>query len=342
MQLFQNSYSLYNIIIGPYNFISQIIQQFLYLFIKTEEPQLKLKDEIKTIDPINEYINKKKDWFIKKYEPKLNEKLNENIDDFFYNKNDLFKVLKNENNLIEKIWKTHILYEPTPRGNVIMYYDVYKYGFTYYSDQTIPYCILNAVAMKYCILFCCRDFFMDEVTTVEAENIYFPKIKEKLECDGELEPETQDQNLVDKNLEKQKYNFISPLIKIYFEEEKKEEPTEKKKIDTKELMKNAPLAKLKNYKMNTVKNSKNNTTIFAPPVLLKNKFIYLGKTMNYSILQKQIKPQNQNLGLSKKSEFNSLFSETTTSTEVFEHHTNKKNPKINKLSWKDYKNNTTQ
>ena len=57
MQLFQNSYSLYNIIIGPYNFISQIIQQFLYLFIKTEEPQLKLKDEIKTIDPINEYIN---------------------------------------------------------------------------------------------------------------------------------------------------------------------------------------------------------------------------------------------------------------------------------------------
>ena len=337
MQLFQNSYSLYNIIIGPYNFISQIIKQFLYLFIKTEEPQLKLKDEIKTIDPINEYINKKKDWFIKKYEPKLNEKLNENIDDFFYNKNDLFKVLKNENNLIEKIWKTHILYEPTPRGNVIMYYDVYKYGFTYYSDQTIPYCILNAVAMKYCILFCCRDFFMDEVTTVEAENIYFPKIKEKLECDGELEPETQDQNLVDKNLEKQKYNFISPLIKIYFEEEKKEEPTEKKQIDAKELMKNAPLAKLKNYKMNTVKNSKNNTTIFAPPVLLKNKFIYLGKTMNYSILQKQIKPQNQNLGLSKKSEFNSLFSETTTSTEVFEQHT-----KINKLSWKDYKNNMTQ
>ena len=101
-------------------------------------------------------------------------------------------------------------------------------------------------------------------------------------------------------------------------------------------MKNAPLAKLKNYKMNTVKNSKNNTTIFAPPVLLKNKFIYLGKTMNYSILQKQIKPQNQNLGLSKKSEFNSLFSETTTSTEHI------KNPKINKLSWKDYKNNTTQ
>ena len=330
--MFQNSY----------NFISQIIQQiylqFLHLFIKTEEPQLKIKAEIEIIDPISEYINKKKVWFIKKYELKLNEKLNENIDDFFYNKNDLFKVLKNENNLIEKIWKTHILYEPTPRGNVIMYYDVYKYGFTYYSDQTIPYSILNAVAMKYCILFCCRDFFMDEVTTVEAENIYFPKIKEIVEGDGELE--IKNQEIVDKNLEKQQYNFVSPLIKIYFEEEKKEEPTEKKKIDAKELMKNAPLAKLKNYKMTTVKNSKTNTTISAPQVLLKNKFIYLGKTMNYSILQKQIKPQN--IGLSQKSEFNSLFSETTTSTntKTLELHT--KNPKINKLSWKDYKTNITQ
>ena len=64
--------------------------------------------------------------------------------------------------------------------------------------------------------------------------------------------------------------------------------------------------------------------------------------MNYSILQKQVKPQNKNLGLSHKSEFNRLFSETTTSTELFEQHTNNKNPKINKLSWKDYKTNITQ
>ena len=50
-------------------------------------------------------------------------------------------------------------------------------------------------------------------------------------------------------------------------------------------MKNAPLAKLKNYKMNTVKNPKNNTTSFAPKMLFKNKFIYLGKTMNYSVVK---------------------------------------------------------
>jgi hypothetical protein len=317
--MFQNLNNLYNIISHFFQIIQLFYLNFLKLFIKIEKQPLKIKVEI---DPISEYINTKKKWFIKKYEPKLNEKLNENIDEFFYNKNNLFKMLKNETNLIEKIWKTRILYENTPRGNVIMYYDVYKFGFTYYSDQTIPYCILNAVAMKYSIIFCCRHFFMDEVTTIEAKNAFFPK----------LENNEQQEN---QDLEKQQYNFVSPLIKIYFEEEKKEEPTEKTKIDAKELIKNAPLAKLKNYKMTTVKNS-DNTTVAALPVLLKNKFIYLGKTMNYFILQKQIKPQN--IGLSKTSEFNSLFSETTISTEPY---INKENPKIKKLSWKDYKTNIT-
>ena len=325
--MFQNSYNIYNIISHFFQIIQQFYLNFLKLFIKLEEMPLDLYALKVEIDPISEYINTKKKWFITKYELKLNEKLNENIDEFFYNKNDLFKMLKNETNLIEKIWKTRILYENTPRGNVIMYYDVYKFGFTYYSDQTIPYCILNAVAMKYCIIFCCRHFFMDEVTTVEAKNVFFPKL--------ESNKEQEKEELEKEELEKEQYNFISPLIKIYFEEEKKEEPTEKKKIDAKELMKNAPLAKLKNYKMTTIKNSEN-VTISAPPILLKNKFIYLGKTMNYSILQKQIKPQN--IGLSKTSEFNSLFSETTISTEPY---INKENPKIKKLSWKDYKTNMT-
>lgn len=322
----QTSYS-------PYSFIRQLFEtiqlfyfRFLHLFIKLEEVPPKITVEI---DPIAEYITKKKDWFIQKYKPTFNEKLNENIDDFFYNKTDLFKILKDETNLIEKIWKTHILYEPTPRGNVIMFYDVYKYGFTYYSDQTIPYSILNAVAMKYCIIFCCRDFFMDEETTLEAENFYFPK-------------ENLDSNL--DVYKKNDYHFLSPLIKIYFEEEKKEEPTEKKKIDAKELIKNAPMAKLKNYKMTTVKNA-NNTTSSAPQVLFKNKFIYLGKTMNYSILQKQKQVKTQ-IKSCKSNEFDNLFSETTTDTSSSNYINNYINSnsdtKINKLSWKDYKNNLCQ
>jgi len=44
-----------------------------------------------------------------------------------------------------------------------MYYDVYKGGFAYYADQNcIPYSILNAMAMKYVVVYFCRDFFVDD------------------------------------------------------------------------------------------------------------------------------------------------------------------------------------
>jgi hypothetical protein len=44
-----------------------------------------------------------------------------------------------------------------------MYYDVYKRAFAYYCDQsTMPYDIMNAVAMRYVIAFFCRDLFVDE------------------------------------------------------------------------------------------------------------------------------------------------------------------------------------
>ena len=55
---------------------------------------------------------------------------------------------------IESQWKTRILFDTTPVGNVLMYYDIYKHGFAYASDQTVPYPVLCACAMKYCKLFC--------------------------------------------------------------------------------------------------------------------------------------------------------------------------------------------
>jgi hypothetical protein len=71
--------------------------------------------------------------------------------------------MKNPDNPYEKQWKTKILFENTPRGNVIFTYDVYKMGFCYFSDQqAITYDILNAIAMKYVITFRCLDFFIDE------------------------------------------------------------------------------------------------------------------------------------------------------------------------------------
>ena len=85
------------------------------------------------------------------------------IESFFYNKHIYNETLKEPQNNFEKQWKTRILFENTPRGNVIMFYDIYKMGFYYFSDQqAITYDILNAIAMKYVVLFRCIDFFIDE------------------------------------------------------------------------------------------------------------------------------------------------------------------------------------
>ena len=89
--------------------------------------------------------------------------LNSNIDSVFYVKQDYLEAIKDENNELEQKWKQRILMEFVPgRGNVIMYYNPYKGGFAYYSDQTMPYAYLNAIAMKYAIMYRCRDFFLYE------------------------------------------------------------------------------------------------------------------------------------------------------------------------------------
>lgn len=102
------------------------------------------------------------------------------IDTFFYDKKQYTNIMKDLYNPYEKQWTTKILFEYTPRGNIIMMYDVYKMGFSYYSDQqNIPYDILNAAAMKYVIQFKCLDFFIDEkyhkspfLELYEKENVH--------------------------------------------------------------------------------------------------------------------------------------------------------------------------
>lgn len=109
------------------------------------------------------YENKHKTEFIKYYDNELNTTKNENISPLFYDNLKLKESMKIENNDIEKQWKTRVLIEYTPRGNIIMFYDAYKCGFSYYSDNSvIPLKILNCVAMKYAMRYRCLDFFVDE------------------------------------------------------------------------------------------------------------------------------------------------------------------------------------
>jgi hypothetical protein len=66
--------------------------------------------------------------------------------------------------------KQNVLFETTPFGNVIMYYDTDKDSFIYYSDKTLSYPIINAVGKKYVLTFHCESLYndVDSPTTIPA------------------------------------------------------------------------------------------------------------------------------------------------------------------------------
>jgi len=121
-------------------------------------------ENVKVLSPNEKYIEPLKLKFLQTVQEDDGDAdiWNSNIEDEIKNKETLAELLKNPNNELEKKWRTRILIENTPRGNVIMFYDLYKQAFSYYCDQAImPYDVMNAAAMKYVMTFHCRDFFVD-------------------------------------------------------------------------------------------------------------------------------------------------------------------------------------
>jgi hypothetical protein len=57
--------------------------------------------------------------------------------------------------------KNNFVFEKTPLGNVIMYWNNSRESFEYYSDNTIPYRFLETVARKYVKTFNCRQIYVD-------------------------------------------------------------------------------------------------------------------------------------------------------------------------------------
>ena len=55
--------------------------------------------------------------------------------------------------------KKNILFESTPRGNVIVFYNNDEEQFYYYCDNTLPYHILDSVLQKYAVTFHCVDIY---------------------------------------------------------------------------------------------------------------------------------------------------------------------------------------
>lgn len=201
----------------------------------------------------NEYIHTRKRNFLKTYEKEDSAFFSQNIEKSFYDKTSLNESLTDESNSLEKAWKTRILIEHTPRGNVFMYYDPYKQAFSYYSDQTvIPYQVMNAVAMKYVITYLCRDFFFDD-SIVPKEHVS-PLLSKD-------EPEKRVANTTGKS------PFIKP--KTYNSVSNKTDATAEKVTN-----RFVHLGKVRNYSMLAKSQVKNANNGFKTSLLASNKLSY--------------------------------------------------------------------
>ena len=183
---------------------------------------------------------------------------NQNIVSVFYNKKEFGETVATANNVLETEWRTRILMESTPRGNIIMYFDAYKLGFAYYCDQNvISYDILNAMAMKYVSVYKCRDFFMDETFVCS------PLIKIHLLEEPKKPVDLSGGKVV---IGGTSHSQKSPFAKL------RNYAKETKDTNTKDTEKNTDeKVKEKNKEKEKEKN--------------KNKFVYLGKMNNFKILQ---------------------------------------------------------
>ena len=264
-----------------------------------------------TITSLSEqYVTRQIGRFRKTYENDSSMlRMNENIDAIFYTKSEWSELLKDEHNFLEKKWRTKILYESTPRGNIVMYYDAYKLGFAYFSDQTMPYSMLNAVSMKYVSTFCCRDFFMDEMVLLDlSPSGIMVKHKEAIEQEKQnnKKPET---NPAHRN------EFAVSNAK-------------------------SPFAKFKSYNNVSTKVKTTANSSKAPEEDKQlNRFINLGKICNTSFMQKYAIPTRVRIP--------KIEGELTTNNvySIFETNSNKEEPEQTvhtkvtpaKLSYADYK-----
>lgn len=223
-----------------------IIYLFFYRIYISFFPITKARRIPSIIDVTNEYIELRTKRFLESFDKTMN--FNTNIEADFYNKDKYKKMITNPSNTLETNWKKRILFESTPRGNIIMYYDAYKQGFAYYSDSyNLPYGLLNAVAMKYVMTYYCRDFFMDDgITPNDNES---PLIKIHID-----EPEKQ--NSVKKNNMKKTLNKINTLSNNFSKQ-----------------------------KHHNNLNKKKEESITETRITNTNRFIYLGKIINFSFLQ---------------------------------------------------------
>ena len=251
---------------------------------KEQKNENENKKEIKVI--------KYEDKYWDKYERMLNKKM-ELVGELEGDKKEEDKKEEIE------ISKNNILFETTPTGNVLMFYDSKRTSFIYYADTAIPYRYLESVARKYVTTYYCLHLYIDMKKEIaEAEK----KINDK---------KLEEKQRLEKKLEEERIKLEEEGEK----ENKKLEDNDKNNKETKEVPRNV-FAKLKNYNAgsNTVikgnkvaetnpnRNTNNSTISSKKEYILKenaNRFSYEGKMVNYKLLKKpERKVVDKNYGFS--------------------------------------------
>lgn len=87
--------------------------------------------------------------------------------------------------------KNTIIFENTPLGNVLMFYDNSRGSFAYYSDNTIPYRFLEVVGRKYVVMNNCKDIFVDMEVEIKEATRKMDEKKEKLAIEELNKPEVK-------------------------------------------------------------------------------------------------------------------------------------------------------
>lgn len=200
---------------------------------------------------------------------------NANIDLILYNYDERKSIFQDPNNFYEKQWKSRALYESTPRGNVLMYYNPYTLSFSYHSDeQIIPYTILQMLASKYVVMYRCKDFYIDP-TSRPANKLFELLQKEE---NALISNKTKVQDIT-------KVNIQSSNSDIY--------------------------ASLKDYKM-PVTSTNQKPVKPLPNANFSNKFVRIGKVAEFNILAsppcKKVQATNELLfGTTPVSKMNDFF-----------------------------------
>jgi len=147
---------------SPFYIIGKLILNYIFFIIQ----YIKTFNNKPPPKPIEKpYVETQYDKSCKKYAEFYKTQTvdeNSNIDPILYDFDKRKEIFASPDNEIEKQWKSRILIENTPRGNVMMYFNPYLLSYHYYSDeQIIPYKVLEQVATRYVVTFRCKDFFID-------------------------------------------------------------------------------------------------------------------------------------------------------------------------------------